>query len=259
MPKLPPDRRAKTTPKQGTTVSTFMRRKVNKVMNRYLTRHFLTSPVPHTTLVTASRKRQDSSCSSRFVTKEGKPLSEYEAWRKIRAYKNAVIRRIANLVIDNHRDILSKMPNSPPPRLVVKYSSESELGVYAGEDIDKGRLVGFYCGTYHPIKADEEIPTASKGEEYILMLSRGYIDGDPWKFTHGPCSKGFIASLINCASGAKCNCRFSVNRRDHTPERMQAVKVVTTKRVKKGSQLLIDYGDYYFDGKARLEIGGDAS
>ena len=259
MPLLPPDRRAKTAPKQGTTVSTFMRRKVNKVVSRYLTRRFLTYPVPHTTLVTAARRMHDSLDSPKFVTREGKPLSEYEAWRKIRAYKNAVIRRIANLVIDNYHDVLSKMPNSPPPRLVVKYSSESELGVYAGEDIDKGRLVGFYCGTYHPIKADEEIPTASEGEEYILMLSGGYIDGDPWKFTHGPCSRGFVASLINCARGTKCNCRFSVNRRDRAPERMQAVKVVTTKRVRKGAQLFIDYGGHYFDGKAQLEVGGDAS
>lgn len=254
MPRLPPDRRVKRTPKQGTTVTSFMRRKVNTIMNMYLARHFITVPVPHTTLITASRKNQDSPTSTQFITKEGKHISSYEGWRKIRAYKNAVLRRMKNLVTDNYYDVLSKNPNSPPPKLVVKYSSNTELGVYAGEDIYKGTLIGYYCGTFNLLKENEEIPTALTGEKYILMLPNGYIDGDPWKFTHGPHSNGYIASLINCAKGQKNNCKFTINKKDHDIEKMQSVKVITIKNIKKGSQLFVDYGDSYFNGKAHLEV-----
>ena len=68
--------------------------------------------------------------------------------------------------------------------------------------------------------------------------------------------QGLHRPLINCAPRAECNCRFSVNWRDPSPERREAVRVVTTRRVRKGAQLLIDYGDSYFGGRAQLEVGG---
>ena len=100
----------------------------------------------------------------------------------------------------------------------------------------------------------DEIPTAPDGEEYIFIMKKGYIDGDPWKFTHGKYSNGFVASLINCKKKSKCNCKFTVNKKDKSPELMKSIKVVTTEDVSKGEQLFVGYGGSYFPGKPTLNL-----
>lgn len=252
MQKKPADRRAKRSAKNGSTGAVFMQRKINCIMNNYLKERFVTYQIQNTNVLSASCKTNIEGKKVIYLTKSGNIMPTRKALRRIRSYKLAVKLRIKYLLKNNFLDVMEKSGGLTPPKLSIKYSSDTELGVYASEEIEKGALIGYYCGTYHKIDSLEQEQEKIKNEQYILRVARGYIDGCPWKFNHPPEAKGFVCSLINSAPVSKCNCKFIVNFKDPKPELMKSVKIVTTRRIHKSEQLLIDYGRNYFTGRPKL-------
>lgn len=252
MQKKPADGRAKRTAKNGSTVAVFMQRKINSIMNNYLKKNFVTFKTQNATVLTASCKTNSEGRKVIYLSRDGSIMSSRRAIRKIRSYKSAITLRLKYLLKDNLLDVKGKSGGMIPPKLSIRYSSDSELGVYAEEEIERGRLIGYYCGTYHRTDCLKEEQEKLKNEQYILQVAHGYIDGSPWKFTHPPEAKGFVCSLINSAPVSKCNCRFIINFKDPKPELMKSVRIVSTKRISKDEQLLIDYGRDYFTGGPKL-------
>ena len=119
-------------------------------------------------------------------------------------------------------------------KLVVKKSQipNAGKGLFAGEEVPKGVIIGAYKGRYMNKKKFKKL----KDQNYVWELNDNlYVDGKN-------CVKGNPLRYVNSPKGSK----FKENLEAY--QYAKRIKYRTTKKVKKGEEFFIDYGDdYTFD------------
>lgn len=103
-------------------------------------------------------------------------------------------------------------------------------GLFAGEDIPKRTVIGQYKGKKLNVKQRDKL----KNDNYVWCMSNFYIDGrttknNPLKYVNGAKTKK-QHMLINVEAYQYANKLF----------------YRTTKKVRKGDEFIIDYGDDFF-------------
>ena len=152
---------------------------------------------------------------------------------------------------DKHIDLLdvTSKNNRKVPGTCVKESTISDcgLGLYAEENIEKGLHIGWYYG-----KVFIEYP--HNNSQYILNVHSKpswvsddiwknripghgiFIDGDPVYSTNKDDDIKYRLGRLNHKTNKHINAKFLSNGR-----------LVATKKIRKGCEIFINYGDDYFE------------
>ena len=151
---------------------------------------------------------------------------------------------MTTMLFEKFNDSLDLRHNRAVPSTVVKESTieGAGKGLFADQDIKYGEHMGWYFGimySEHPMNGSEYIlcvtrmPPWSCSEIWAASERKAYIDGDPNPYG---LNKWVRLSMINHTdTKSQENVRYLENGR-----------VVTTKYIKKGTELLANYGDDYF-------------
>lgn len=114
------------------------------------------------------------------------------------------------------------------------------VGVFTTHDLKKGVHLGYYTGRLHWTYPDED----ARDHQYLMEIPRrpAWIARAEWhanRTTTPPLVNGEgLLGYLNCAKGQSTlqNCAFSKSGRFET-----------IRDIPQGSELFIDYGDYYWE------------
>ena len=143
---------------------------------------------------------------------------------------------------------LEQLVIKPTPQI-----GETELGVFASENIPAHKTIGYYWGTLHLLTEDEEDNFESDG---LLMRTSFYrVESGVTKFLCIDASKRSGVRFINSPENLdkQANVRFldTVPIPDEFRDCWSLVEVRTVREILAGEELLGDYGDSY-----PLTLGG---
>ncbi len=120
-----------------------------------------------------------------------------------------------------------------PPYISIRFIDDFVgYGVYAERDIEKGEFIGFYTGQW---RLDE-----GSGSSYLFEAlddSGIFIDAK---------TCGNFTRYINHAYSKKCNLEAIIYLREEKAFHLPMVVYYSKKKIRKGQQLLINYGKQYW-------------
>lgn len=131
---------------------------------------------------------------------------------------------------------LSKLKELQKKFMVVKKSKikGAGKGVFAKIDIPKGTVLGWYRGKYLTEKQFEKLPDSKT--DYVWYINDNlYVDGSKIK-------KNNMLIYVNGAKTKAQKKKINVDSHNYRKK----IWYKTTKKIKKGDELIVDYGEEYF-------------